>query len=202
MIRDEVIYYLELKSDNIFRKIEKKDYMYYIKSSIDYAREMHRKYYCIDIKKVLKDNKVAVNYIHNKNKINTEYMMSSEIIYFDNKKEINVYIDLLKEKQKILLNKKIYIDLAGLIDICIAHEFFHFLEIKYELYTYKSLKKVSNLFYKCYVKTCSEIAAIEFSKLYCNMRINPKYIDYLFLIENSFIGNDYFEEADYELHRL
>ena len=44
MISDDVIYFLELKQDLVFRKINRKDYMYYIENCKSFASKIYEMY--------------------------------------------------------------------------------------------------------------------------------------------------------------
>ena len=87
-------------------------------------------------------------------------------------------------------------------NLCIAHEFYHFLEIEYDIYIQKYLKKVKGILFKSKVNTCSEICAIEFSKLFTNSKVNPKYMDYISLIKSGYIDYTYLKEAENELYNI
>ena len=112
MINDDTIYFLELKQDVLFRKINRNDYMYYIENCKSFARKI------------------------------------------------------------------------------------------YDIYVQKYLKKIKGIFFESKLNACSEICAIEFSRLFTNSEINPKYIDYLALIKKGYIDYTYLEEAENELYNI
>jgi|GEM_PF-3506812 hypothetical protein len=202
MINDDTIYFLELKQDVLFRKINRNDYMYYIENCKSFARKIYDIYKNENIVDIIEKHGFKILKIYDNVSKNSPYILYSEIVYFDNKKEINIYVNDLNKKLELISKNIKNIDLNFLINLCIAHEFYHFLEIKYDIYVQKYLKKIKGIFFESKLNACSEICAIEFSRLFTNSEINPKYIDYLALIKKGYIDYTYLEEAENELYNI
>lgn len=202
MISDDVIYFLELKQDLVFRKINRKDYMYYIENCKSFASKIYEMYKDEDIVSILKNHGFEIVEIYDDENKKSPYVLYSEIIFFDKNRKINIYINDLKKKLDLISEDIKDIDLNFLKNLCIAHEFYHFLEIEYDIYIQKYLKKVKGILFKSKVNTCSEICAIEFSKLFTNSKVNPKYMDYISLIKSGYIDYTYLKEAESELYNI
>ena len=145
MISDDVIYFLELKQDLVFRKINRKDYMYYIENCKSFASKIYEMYKDEDIVSILKNHGFEIVEIYDDGNKKSPYVLYSEIIFFDKNRKINIYINDLKKKLDLISEDIKDIDLNFLKNLCIAHEFYHFLEIEYDIYIQKYLKKVKGI---------------------------------------------------------
>lgn len=181
-ISDEVISYCELKEDIVFKYIPVAERKSYIEKSIEIAMSALRTYQGKPLRQILEDNGVAVimhddcesDFIH------------SQIYYDDKVKKIDIYLKSLEKMQEAMKWIQYDISMEELVNIHLAHEFYHFHEFFSESRTDEKVKPVryrilgiinrtSNVH-----RTC-EIAAHIFAKFYCGLQIHPKIMDYVLM---------------------
>lgn len=192
---DELMAICELMEDPIFRKIPKDKIKYYIENSfiIGCEKAAMLKKNCGNktLTELCMDNGITVNIIDKPYKVmDTNYR--AEIIYSEN--QINILkpsIMLMEEQLKDIA------DIEKIIDIHIAHEFYHFLEYRSKKDTADMLSPVTILKIGKFnkkskvIKTC-EIAAHAFCKEYLNLPFHPKALDFIFLINKGEMSYDEF----------
>ncbi|MGL5378442.1 hypothetical protein [Clostridium sp.] len=180
---------LDLMEDNIFHKIPKYKITYYINESIKIGKEEAKKYRDKDLSQILKENSVEV--IVKPKRPNSKYVdLRAEINFTDKKREIILYENSIDELYNSLKNGNSNITKKKVIDIHLAHEFYHYLEFKSKNFTNEKLDKIESFklgpfkLKSTIVKT-KEIAAHAFCKELLGMRIHPKELDYIYLIKKG-----------------
>lgn len=185
----------ELTEDPIFGRIPKDRTSYYIENSIKMGSEkaVMLKKNCENksLTELCIDNGITVNIIDKSYKVmDTNYR--AEIYY--SKNQINILkpsISLLEEQLKGLAT------IEEIIDIHIAHEFYHFLEYRNEKDTADILLPVTTLKLGKFnkkskvIKTC-EIAAHAFCKEYLKLQFHPKALDFVYLIKKGELSYEEF----------
>lgn len=195
LCNDELMALSELIEDPIFGKIPKNKIQYYIENSyeIGFKKAVMLKKSCENksLTELCMDNGITVNIIDKPYKVmDTNYR--AEIIYSEN--QINILkpsIMLMEEQLKDIA------DIEEIIDIHIAHEFYHFLEYRNESDTADMLLPVTTLKIGKFnkkskvIRTC-EIAAHAFCKEYLNLPFHPKALDFIYLIKKGELSCDEF----------
>lgn len=198
-VSDEIMAYLELREDNQFSHILPQHYKYYINESIKLGKTEGKKYKGKNLEAILKENEVEVIYVDGKQPSNTSFSMIQSQIYFTkSEKRIELFVDIMEEKQKQMQNFDFNISVEDLKSLHLAHEFYHFLEYKRDEPTGMQLlpvsKKLLGIFpIQAHVLRTSEIAAHQFAKEVCNLSIQPKIMDYCYQIQQGVYTKESFE---------
>ena len=199
---DYVMSYVELKEDNVFSKIPKKDIKEYIIEPMNLgqktAKEIKKKYSDISLIDICKEKGIKVTIV-DKNPKMKQVKIRAEYIHHE--KTLNIYKSSIDEmcQQFKLVNMGFSIDQDKIIDMHIAHELFHFLENEELGLTNFKLQKVKlfSLFKReresTILKT-REIAAHMFCKELTSLQVHPKWLDYVYLLASSQITYDKLEE--------
>lgn len=190
-VSDEIMAYLELTEDCQFIHIHPTAYPLYITKSMEIAKTAANKYKDSNLASLLKEDSVAVCYHEQEYTASTPYsQIQSELFYTKEKKRIDIYTTILREKQSAVEAFGLSVSLEDLLRLHLAHEFYHFLEFKTENPTYQQLPRVTK---KCfgilplhsYVIRTNEIVAHQFAKELCHFPIHPKLMDYYYLIHKG-----------------
>jgi len=126
--------------------------------------------------------------------------LRAQIDFATNPPEIIIYSSSLSEMQQALetvMGHQESPDLDRLIDIHLAHEFYHYLEYKSGRFTNELLEPIDVLKLGFYTKRssvvkCSEIAAHAFCKEIMGLPYLPNLLDYVYLIENKTMSIEQF----------
>ena len=181
-ISDELMGYSELKQDIIFKYISKADQKSYIQNSIDIGKSTVLRYNEKRLYQILEEHGVMV-VMHDD--CESEYIHSQ--IYYDDKiKKIDIYLKSLRKIQEAMKWIQYDISMKELVEVHLAHEFYHFHEFSNNCRTEEMLKpvkyrilgvmnRISN------VHRTSEIAAHIFAKYSCDFKIHPKVMDYVLM---------------------
>ncbi|SEW26450.1 hypothetical protein [[Clostridium] fimetarium] len=181
-ISDELMGYSELKQDIIFQYISKADKKSYIQNSINIGKSAVLLYNERKLYQILQENGVVV-VMHND--CESEYI-HSQIYYDDNIKKIDIYLKSLRKIQEAMKWIQYDISMKELVEIHLAHEFYHFHEFSNNCRTEEMLKPVKYRIFgvmnrKSNVHRTSEIAAHIFAKYSCDFNIHPKVMDYVLM---------------------
>lgn len=200
-LNDEVLAYAELKNDLVFHKIPKDKVNYYINQSLLLGEEKAKKYKALDLTKMCNDNGVKVEIVKESGKFYS-VQFRAEISFSKKENVIKIYesslVDLMNSCNKIASTED-KLSYQDVINIHLAHEFYHFLEYKEKQYTNEVLEPIStfellNFKKKSSVLKCSEIAAHKFCKDVLGLRYLPNIYDYLYLVEVGEISLENFDK--------
>lgn len=180
---------LDLMEDNLFHKIPKNKVSYYINEAIKIGKDEAIKYKNKDLNQVLKENNVEV--IIKPQRPNSKYVdIRAEINFTNKKREITLYQNSIDELYNSLKDVNMNVTKQKVINIHLAHEFYHYLEFKDKKFTNEKLDKIENFkigpfrLKSTIVKT-KEIAAHSFCKELLGLTIHPKTLDYMYLINKG-----------------
>lgn len=189
-LNDEALAYAELKNDLLFHKIPKDKINYYINESLNLGRNKAKEYKNSNIMEICKANGLKIDIVKESGKFYS-VRFRAEISFSKKENIIKIYesslIDLMNScnKTTFLEDKLTYEDV---INIHLAHEFYHFIEYKEKQYTNELLDPINileiwKLRKKSSVLKCSEIAAHKFCKDLLGLKYMPNIYDYLYLVE-------------------
>ncbi|GAB6991782.1 hypothetical protein [Paenibacillus pini] len=199
-LSDEMLAYAELTQDPLFHKIPKDQISYYVESSLDQGRQMGAHYAGISVRECCKREGLAFE-ITSKSGTFHQVSFRAQIDFAKKPPEIVIYSSSLVEMQQALetlLGREESPDIDELIDIHLAHEFFHYLEYKSGHFTNELLKPIDVFKLGFYTKRSSvvkssEIAAHAFCKEMMGLPYLPNLLDYVYLIENKQMSLEQFK---------
>ncbi|KKO54336.1 hypothetical protein XI25_09015 [Paenibacillus sp. DMB20] len=201
-ITDEAMACAELEQDLLFHKIPKEKLPYYVSASLDRGRKAASAFQGQGIRALCRTEGLR-------------YEVTDRTGTFHNL-SFRAQIDFAKDKPEIIIYsaslrgmKQAYLDTFGstpdkgemdrLVDIHLAHEFYHYLEFKSGRFTNEELEPVEvfrlgSLYTKrSGVAKTSEIAAHAFCKELLRLPCLPNLIDYVYLIGRGELSEQQFE---------
>lgn len=206
---DQIMSYAELKEDNVFSKIPKKDMKKYIIDPMNVgkiaAKEIKSKYPDNSLIDICKEKDITVNIVDKAPKVK---LVKIRAEYIHHEKTLNIYRNSIDEMCEQFEGVKMGLSITQdkIIDIHIAHELFHFLENEELGLTNLKMKKVNlfRLFGKKRESTIlktREIAAHMFCKEIVGLQVHPKWLDYVYLLASSQITYERLNGFLKELHK-
>ncbi|UYP01153.1 hypothetical protein OF820_05570 [Oceanotoga sp. DSM 15011] len=205
IIDDEIMSFAELKEDQVFSKIEKKELLNYIKKPINIGKEEALIYKNKSIEDLCYEFGIKINFI---NKSQDKDLIAIRADYCDYDKNINIYTDSIYKMASSFKSLNFNnINSDDIINIHLAHEFFHFLEYNKIGLVNEKLPKVININFLGIKKFSTvlktrEIGAHIFCKNMMNLKFHPKCIDYIYLISSKQLKIEeilkYFNDLKYE----
>lgn len=193
-ISDEILAFCDLKEDPMFSKID--DIGFYIRESFAIAEKTVKQYENQNLTAMLQQSNVKIYYHENTNQNEMTFSEIQSQLYYDKKcKMIDIYLPGIQKKMDALNQYGFQITLEELLEIHMAHEFYHFYEFEQDKRTYEILPKVNRKIMhvinkKSAVLKCSEIAAHRFAKIITKAPLHPKLMDYMCLIEKGVYGEN------------
>lgn len=202
-IPDEAMACAELEQDLLFPKIPKGKLPYYVNASLDRGRKAASAFRGQDIRTLCRTEGLRYEVT---DRTGTFHNVSfrAQIDFAGDKPEIIIYSASLAGM------KQAYADIFGsaadegreqdhLVDIHLAHEFYHYLEFKSGRFTNEELEPVEvfrlgSLYAKrSGVAKTSEIAAHAFCKELLRLPCLPNLLDYVYLIGRGELSEQQFE---------
>jgi hypothetical protein len=186
---DHDLGFLELKKSSVFAKIPQTGYSDYVDRSLDAGARAAEEFIGRDIRDVLKEYDIKIEQGVQKSK-NTPVRLRADINF--SKKHtsmIRIYEDSIRSIARDCnpaVAKKFRLSPDQIVNVHLAHEFFHYLEFLNDDPVSAQLPKVQ-IFkilgwkYRVDVVQCSEIAANAFAKSVCGTRVLPNYYDFIYL---------------------
>lgn len=184
----QVMALAELKQDNLYTKIPNTQKHYYINESVkigqNVAKNIKHNYRNKSIKEICELHNLKINIIENK-QISKFLKLRAEYLHYD--RQINIYKSSIEKMMQQFAELDIDLTYEEIVDIHLAHEFFHYLEFSEIGITSDRLKPINIKSFLHHNRTASilktrEIAAHTFCYQYLNLNIHPKFLDYLFLL--------------------
>ena len=192
---DEVLAYGELKNDLVFHKIPKDKVSYYITESLRLGEEKGKQYKTSNLIKLCNENDIKVEFVKKSGKFYS-VQFRAEINFSKKENIIKIYedslIDLMNTYNK-MVEEKDKLTYEEVINIHLAHEFYHYLEHRDKKYTNDILEPICTFQLLSFKKEasvlkCSEIAAHKFCKEVLGLKYLPNIYDYIYLIETGEIN--------------
>ena len=195
-ISDFDMAYCELSEDNLFDFIPVGKRKQYIRQSMGIAADMAVIYKDEPIHTLFQEYEVAVVFHQEE----TTGAIHSQIRYDGKIKKVDIYMSVLTDLEKAMQSIGYEVTLDELVNLHLAHEFYHFLEFYHDCRTYEQLEPLT---YRVFgfikrtaaVRRTSEISAHMFAKQVSRFPIHPKILDYI-LLENQR------QEKDILFHKL
>lgn len=207
-LSDEIMGCLELGRDLLFHKIPEADIPYYVHASLRAGRLAAAPYRGKNIREMCREAGLRYAVTHASGTFHG-VAFRAQIDFAANPPEIIVYADslegmrrvsreVLAEPRETSRPSNPEADLKLLIDIHLAHEFFHFLEYRDGAFTNERLERIEVFRLGPYTKKasvaqCSEIAAHAFCKTLLNLPCLPNLLDYVYLIKEGLMTGEQFQ---------
>ena len=202
-LSDETMACAELEQDPLFHKIPEEKIPYYVYTSLARGKEAAAPYIGKNIRKLCGAEGLRYE-ITDRSGTFHNVSFRAQIDFAKKIPEIIVYSASLKGMmgayQEVVGSALEGNELDRLIDIHLAHEFYHYLEYKSGKFTNEELEpievfRVGKWFAKrsSVVKT-SEIAAHAFCKEVIGLPCLPNVLDYVYLIQNKTLSVEQIEE--------
>lgn len=200
----------ELKEDNYFNKIDNDKFKYYIEESTRIGEKVAEDFLSIygekHIKDIYKEKGIEIEI--------TKEEYKNEIVklrakYNEDEEKITIYYWSIKNMEKEFKKLKVdkVFDYEKILEIQLAHEFFHYLEIEEVGYTEEKLEgvsvfKVGPIKKTFPVKKTRDIAAHIFCKKILKLPFHPKIMDYYYLLGKEYVDINFLEDYFKELNKI
>ncbi|MDQ0089816.1 hypothetical protein J2T12_003229 [Paenibacillus anaericanus] len=199
-LSDEMLACAELEQDPLFHKIPRDKIPYYVKESLDKGRQIGAAFAGNSVRALCQREGLKYEITGKSGKFH-QVSFRAQIDFAKAPPEITVYSASLSEMQQALealMGHHESPDMEQLIDIHLAHEFYHYLEYKSGRFTNELLEPIDVLKLGFYTKRssvvkCSEIAAHAFCKEITGLPYLPNLLDYVYLIENKTMSIEQFK---------
>lgn len=194
-LSDEVLGCMELKQDPLFHKIPPANIPYYVHESLQAGRLAAAAYKGHGIRELCRNNGLHYEITEASGKFHN-VSFRAQIDFAKKPPEIILYASSLKGMQTVCkhvlgeLSGTAETDLDLLVDIHLAHEFYHWLEYRDKVFTNEKLEtievfKLGPFTKKSSVVQCCEIAAHAFCKELLDLPCLPNFLDYAYLIREQ-----------------
>ncbi|WP_202128891.1 hypothetical protein [Paenibacillus dendrobii] len=202
-LSDEILGCMELKQDPLFHKIPEDKIAYYVQASLRAGRVAAEKYKGCNIRRMYREAGLR----HEVTDASGDFHQVSfraQIDFAKKPPQILLYSSSLNGMQRVCRNilgasPTAEPDMDRLIDIHLAHEFYHWLEYREGSFTNERLEPIEVFKLGPYTKRssvvqCSEIAAHAFCKEVLDLPCLPNLLDYAYLIEDNQLQEKVFEQ--------
>lgn len=199
-LSDEMLACAELEQDPLFHKIPRDKIPYYVKESLDKGKQIGAAFAGTSVRALCQREGLKYEITGKSGKFH-QVSFRAQIDFAKVPPETTVYSSSLSEMQQALealMGHQQSPDMEQLIDIHLAHEFYHYLEYKSGRFTNELLEPIDVLKLGFYTKRssvvkCSEIAAHAFCKEITGLTYLPNLLDYVYLIENKTMSIEQFK---------
>lgn len=187
LLDDFILSLFQLRDDTYFNKLSNEEVKYYISESIRLGKNLSKSLREKDIEALLKENGIEIEVIKGKDE---NLSLRAEIEFSKEIKKIKIYEDSIIDVYNNTKNHRFNLNKEDIYKIHLAHEFYHFLEYKYNIFTNERLKKIT-LFKlgpfkrESTILMTREIAAHSFCKEILKLDFHPKLLDYMYLIKKD-----------------
>lgn len=204
-LTDEVLGCMELRQDPLFYKIPPEKIPYYVHGSLQAGRLAAATYKGLGIRGMCKDAGLRYEITEASGKFHN-ISFRAQIDFTKTTPEIILYASSLEGMRTVcqeILGERLSrsaADLDLLVDIHLAHEFYHWLEYREQIFTNEKLErievfKLGPYTRKSSVVQCCEIAAHAFCKKLLGLPFLPNLLDYAYLIrEQQLATGDFMEQ--------
>lgn len=204
-LTDEVLGCMELRQDPLFHKIPPDKIPYYVHGSLQAGHLAAATYKGLGIRGMCKDAGLRYEITEASGKFHN-VSFRAQIDFTKTTPEIILYASSLEGMRTVcqeILDERFSrsaADLDLLVDIHLAHEFYHWLEYREQIFTNEKLKrievfKLGPYTRKSSVVQCCEIAAHAFCKELLGLPFLPNLLDYAYMIrEQQLATGDFMEQ--------
>lgn len=200
-VSDETMACAELEQDPLFHKIPAEQIPYYVSTSLARGRETAFSYIGRDIRELCQEEGLHYE-ITSRSGTFHKVQFRAQIDFAKNPPEIIVYAESLagmkQSYQEVVGSDAEGTELDRLIDIHLAHEFYHYLEYKSGKFTNEELEPIEVfrlgrwMTKRSSVVKTSEIAAHAFCKELMGLPCLPNVLDYVYLMQNKTLSKAQF----------
>lgn len=203
-LSDEILGCMELKQDPLFHKIPEAKIPYYVHESLRAGRHAAASYKGSSIRRMCEE--AGLHYeVTNASGEYHNVSFRAQIDFTKKQPEIILYASSLQGMQRVcrdILGEPTSAaepDMETLVDIHLAHEFYHWLEYRDAAFTNERLEPIEVFKLGPYTKRstvvqCSEIAAHAFCKEVLDLPCLPNLLDYAYLITEKHMQAEAFEQ--------
>lgn len=186
MERDELnqaLAWLDLRNDLVFNKIPAQKYRYYLENALKAGEAAAAQFAGRSIRELYQQHNIEIRQENGDGLFFTvQFRAQFEFSEKKNIRRVTLYQPSLES-----LQVSCGLPLDTIIDIHLAHEFFHFLEYSRKRPVSETLDKICNVSigpFRTYstVASTSEIAAHRFCQLLNGLEYYPTYYDFLWLV--------------------
>jgi len=203
-LSDKVLGCMELRQDPLFHKIPEEKIPYYVHESLEAGRLAATVYKGQGIRAMCREAGLRYEITEASGKFHN-VSFRAQIDFSKTPPEIILYSSSLKGMQSVCqeilgeLSSSNDTDLDLLVDIHLAHEFYHWLEYREQVFTNERLEaievfKLGPWTRRSSVVQCCEIAAHAFCKELLGLPYLPNLLDYAYLIEEKQLPAEDFME--------
>lgn len=194
----QVLAYAELTQDLLFHKIPQSRVALYVQQSLERGAELAdtMRKEGKDIRELCRAADISVTIADGESTFG-KVRFRAEIEFSDKERAITVYRSSLRELEQACRR---HLPEAGLsfedmVDIHLAHEYYHYLEYSGHGFTNELLPPVTTLSFgplrrSATIVRCSEIAAHAFSKEFMGVKCLPNLFDYFYMRESGQLTED------------
>ncbi|KJB87681.1 hypothetical protein AZ66_11865 [Paenibacillus sp. E194] len=204
-LTDEVLGCMELRQDPLFHKLPPEKIPYYVRESLQAGRLAAATYKGLGIRGMCRDAGLRYEITEASGKFHN-VSFRAQIDFTKTTPEIILYASSLEGMRTVcqeILGERFSrsaADLDLLVDIHLAHEFYHWLEYREQIFTNEKLErievfKLGPYTRKSSVVQCCEIAAHAFCKELLGLPFLPNLLDYAYMIrEQQLATGDFMEQ--------
>ncbi|MCE5172694.1 hypothetical protein LQV63_25835 [Paenibacillus profundus] len=203
-LSDEVLGCMELRQDPLFHKIPPEKIPYYVHKSLQAGRLAAATYKGLGIRDMCRDAGLRYEITESSGQFHN-VSFRAQIEFSKTTPEIILYASSLKGMRTVcqeILGERFSgyaAELDLLVDIHLAHEFYHWLEYREQIFTNEKLErievfKLGPYSRKSSVVQCCEIAAHAFCKELLGLPCLPNLLDYVYLIGEQQLSTGDFKE--------
>lgn len=208
-LTDEVLAHAELTKDPLYRKIPRDRLAYYVDRSLHRGREVAQASRGMSIRELYRSEGLRYE-ITDRSGTFHQLSLRAQIDFNKTPPEVVIYAASLRGmadayraimspgEQAQRPSSRQDDELERLVDIHLAHEFFHYLEYRAGQFTNDMLEPVEvfrlgrRLVKRSSVVQCSEIAAHAFCKEMMDLPFLPNVLDYAFLLQTGSLSEEAF----------
>ncbi len=187
---NHMLAWLDLRNDLVFNKIPPAKYRYYLDSALAFGEQAAARLNGQDIRQLCAQHQIAIE-IKKDDGLFFTVQFRAQFEYSEklSRRKITLYQPSLESLLAGCASVGLVMSLDTIIDIHLAHEFFHFLEYQQRPVS-ASLEKVCNVAigpFRRYstVGATSEIAAHRFCQRFHQLDYYPSYYDFLWLAHSG-----------------
>lgn len=177
---DEAWSFMELKEDPLFAFLKPEEYATYICGAMRDGKSHAAGLTMEQIKQSMEQFKIQIEIVTGKNPI----QVHSQTLWNQKTLEVELFETVILDIVDLLDNKGIFMTRQEIMDVHLAHEYYHCMEYLQDRQISRRLAPVCYrtmgiIRRKGYLNRTREIAAHMFAKEVCDFPFHPKYLDVL-----------------------